>query len=122
MLSLTCLQSLMPARSQWAPSGVYNNVRLGGIIHNPANITQLKGNAGLYLSGMINRAEMCVVPLYNSFDVYIDDSFSLQISTIIRTSALQLRRAELSYFKVGMASYHTPYLSLTAISRGDPQR
>lgn len=94
-------------------AGVYNNVRLGGIIHNPANITQLKGNAGLHLSGMVNRAEdVRMVPLYNSFDVYIDDSvLASNINNYSDFGFAAYGALDFGYIKVGMASYHTPYLS-----------
>lgn len=94
-------------------AGVYNNVRLGGIMQNPANVTQLDGHAGLYLSGMVNRAEdVRMVPLYNSFDVYIDDSvLASNINAYSDFGFGAYGALNFGRFKVGMASYHAPYLS-----------
>ncbi len=64
------------ARSQaMGGTGLFEDTRVGGIALNPANITLMEKWVGLEVAGFVNRNEdHRALPLYNSFDNYIDDA------------------------------------------------
>ncbi|MDD4308955.1 MAG: hypothetical protein PHO32_01110, partial [Candidatus Cloacimonetes bacterium] len=56
-------------------AGTYNDMRAFGIADNPANITLMRKNLGFSVNTHINRnQDDRSIPLYNSFDNYIDDA------------------------------------------------
>jgi hypothetical protein len=67
---------ILDARSYaMGSTGVYNALRPSAITLNPANLTLINRPAGLEGSFFLDRNEdNRAVPLYNSFDSYIDDS------------------------------------------------
>ena len=64
------------ARSQaMGGTGLFEDTRVGGIVLNPANITLMDKWVGIEFAGFVNRNEdHRALPLYNSFDNYIDDA------------------------------------------------
>ncbi|MCK9557816.1 MAG: hypothetical protein PHO85_04065 [Candidatus Cloacimonetes bacterium] len=96
-------------------TGIYNNMRPGSIAINPANITAQENHAGLSLNTMINRAEDTrMLPLYNSFDAYIDDSvYASNINAFTDFAGAGYAAMNLGRLHLGIGTYHTPYTSFS---------
>ena len=64
-------------------AGLFNSKGAFGIADNPANLTLMKKTLGVSANTYLNRDEdNRSIPLYNSFDNYIDDSvYSSNINT-----------------------------------------
>ncbi|MCB5260005.1 MAG: hypothetical protein M0Q19_00670 [Candidatus Cloacimonetes bacterium] len=96
-------------------AGVFNNMRPGSIANNPANITNQGKFAGFTINGMINRAEDTrMLPLYNSFDNYVDDSvYASNINAYTDFSGAAFASAGFGGLRFGVGAYHTPYISFS---------
>jgi hypothetical protein len=94
-------------------AGVFGNMRPGAIAFNPANITVQDHFAGLSFNTVINRAEDTrMLPLYNSFDSYIDDSvYASNINAFTDFAGAGFASVKLSKMRLGLGAYHTPVLS-----------
>lgn len=94
-------------------SGVYNDFRVAGISENPANLTLLKQFVGLQLNTVVNRAEDTrMVPLYNSFDNYIDDAvYASNINAYVNYAGAGFVAKRMGNMGFGLGAYHRPYTS-----------
>lgn len=104
----------MDARSfAMGGAGVFNDNRPAAFIINPANLILQDGFAGLYLNTAINRAEdVRMVPLYNSFDVYIDDSvLASNINAFNRFGGAAFAGKQFGIVKLGLGGFYTPFIS-----------
>ncbi|MCB5286295.1 MAG: hypothetical protein LHW64_00645 [Candidatus Cloacimonetes bacterium] len=94
-------------------AGMYNNMRPAGFVLNPANLTAMQKTLGLNVNTMINRAEDTrMLPLYNSFDNYIDDAvYASNINAFTDFSGAGFGSYAFANFRVGLGAYHAPYAS-----------
>lgn len=104
----------MDARSfAMGSAGVYNDFRAGGIAENPANLTLMKKFASLQANAVINRAEDTrMIPLYNSFDNYIDDAvYASNINAYSNFAGAGFVATRVQNMRFGLGAYHHPYAS-----------
>ncbi|MCB5277268.1 MAG: hypothetical protein WC190_02985 [Candidatus Cloacimonadaceae bacterium] len=96
-------------------TGVFNDMRPGSIAINPANITVQNRYAGLSLNTIINRAEDTrMLPLYNSFDAYIDDSvYASNINAFTDFAGAGFAAMTFGKLHLGLGAYHAPYISFS---------
>lgn len=94
-------------------AGTFGNMRPGTIAFNPANITIQDRYAGLSLNTLINRAEDTrMLPLYNSFDAYIDDSvYASNINAFTDFAGAGYATVRFNKTRLGLGAYHAPVLS-----------
>ncbi|MBW6514078.1 MAG: hypothetical protein K0B87_04920 [Candidatus Syntrophosphaera sp.] len=94
-------------------TGIFEDLRPFGIAANPANLTLLDKKLGLGGSLVINRNEdNRAVPLYNSFDNYIDDAvYASNINAYDNFAGAGFGSAWLGRVKLGMGAYYQPLLS-----------
>ena len=94
-------------------AGTYNNARPFGIADNPANLTLLKKNTGFSVGTLYNRNEdNRAIPLYNSFDNYVDDavySSNINFYDDYAGAAYYSRKLGIGAFGIGV--YHKPRLN-----------
>ncbi len=97
-------------------TGLYDNLRPFGISANPANLTLMGMKVGLQGSMLLNRNEDDrSVPLYNSFDNYVDDAvYASNINTYNNYSAAGFAALVLPGCKFGFGAYYQPLLSFDA--------
>ncbi len=100
-------------------AGVYNNMRPAGFVMNPANLTAQQKTAGLELSTIINRAEDTrMLPLYNSFDNYVDDAvYASNINAYTDFAGAGFISFALVDLRMGLGAYHRPYASFDGTYR-----
>ncbi|PKN80145.1 MAG: hypothetical protein CVU48_03170 [Candidatus Cloacimonetes bacterium HGW-Cloacimonetes-1] len=97
-------------------AGTYNDMRPFAFSSNPANLTLLKKNLGFqvntsYLRNEDNRS----LPLYNSFDSYIDDAvYSTNVNKYDDFAASILGSYTIGAARFGLGAYHKPLLSFDA--------
>jgi hypothetical protein len=98
-------------------AGVFNDMRPAGFVQNPANLTAQKSFAGLHFTSMINRAEDTrMIPLYNSFDNYIDDAvYASNINAFTQFAGAGFATIGLADLRFGVGAYHLPVLSFDGI-------
>lgn len=104
----------MDARSfAMGSAGVYNEFRPGGIADNPANLTLMKRFIGIQANTVINRAEDTrMIPLYNSFDNYIDDAvYASNINAYTNFAGASFISSSYQNISFGLGAYHRPYTS-----------
>lgn len=94
-------------------AGMYNNMRPAGFVLNPANLTAQQKTAGLDVNALINRAaDTRMIPLYNSFDNYIDDAvYASNLNTFTDFSGAGFASIALARMRLGLGVYHKPYAS-----------
>ncbi len=94
-------------------TGLFDDLRPLGISANPANLTLMEKFIGLEGSLIVNRNEdNRHVPLYNSFDNYIDDSvYASNIHFYEDFSGAGFVSKEFGGLKVGLGAYYQPLLS-----------
>lgn len=94
-------------------AGMYNNMRPAGFVMNPANLTAQQKSVGLDVNALINRAaDTRMIPLYNSFDNYIDDAvYASNINNFTDFSGAGFGSVAFAKFRFGLGAYHTPYAS-----------
>jgi hypothetical protein len=94
-------------------AGLYNEYRPFGFTDNPANLTLLNKNIGLAVNTYMDRNEDDrAIPLYNSFDNYIDDSvYSSNINFYNNFAAAAMGAYRYNQFKLGAGVFHKPYTS-----------
>ncbi len=94
-------------------AGMYNNMRPAGFVLNPANLTAQQKTAGLDISTLINRAtDTRMIPLYNSFDNYIDDAvYASNINAFTDFSGAGFASMAVAKLRFGLGVYHKPYAS-----------
>ncbi len=94
-------------------TGIFDDMRPWGISANPANVTLLNKKLGLAGSILVNRNEdNRAVPLYNSFDNYIDDAvYASNISFTDDYAAAGMTAFQLGKIKLGLGAYFQPLLS-----------
>lgn len=105
---------VLDARSQaMGGTGLFDDLRPAGIISNPANLTLMDKGAGIEGAGFVNRNEdNRAVPLYNSFDNYIDDAvYASNINFYDDYSAAAFTALKLGWARLGVGAYYKPYLS-----------
>jgi hypothetical protein len=100
-------------------TGIFGNLRPGSIAMNPANITIQENFAGFTVNGIINRAEDTrMLPLYNSFDSYIDDSvYASNINAFTDFAGAGFASVNMGVLRLGLGAYHSPYISFSGIYR-----
>ncbi|MDD3523179.1 MAG: hypothetical protein PHQ41_00590 [Candidatus Cloacimonetes bacterium] len=96
-------------------AGAFGTMRAGAIAFNPANITVQDDFAGLSIAGMINRTEDTrMLPLYNSFDSYIDDSvYASNINAFSDFAGAGYASVRFNRMRFGLGAYHAPVLSFS---------
>ncbi len=94
-------------------TGLFEDLRPAGITINPANLTLMDKNAGITGGVFVNRNEdNRAVPLYNSFDNYIDDSvYASNINLYDDYSGAAFTALKLGKARIGVGAYYKPYLS-----------
>ncbi len=94
-------------------TGLFDDLRPFAIGVNPANLTLPNHRLGLAGNLFVNRNEdNRAVPLYNSFDNYIDDAvYASNIHYTNAFAAAGYYAHRLDQFKVGIGAYHRPLLS-----------
>jgi hypothetical protein len=94
-------------------TGIYNDMRPSAIVANPANLTLMNKKAGLQGNFFLNRNEdNRAVPLYNSFDNYIDDAvYASNINFYDDYAATGFISMKLWKLKLGLGAYYQPMLS-----------
>ncbi|MDD2424217.1 MAG: hypothetical protein PHG34_08405 [Candidatus Cloacimonetes bacterium] len=94
-------------------AGMYNNMRPASFVLNPANLTAQQKTVGLNVNTLINRAEDTrMLPLYNSFDNYIDDAvYASNINAFTDFSGAGFGSYAFGGFRLGLGAYHAPYAS-----------
>ncbi|MEF3693906.1 MAG: hypothetical protein V3576_00990 [Candidatus Cloacimonadota bacterium] len=91
----------------------YNNLSPMGISSNPANLTQIDRIFGLAGKAGLNRNEdNRAIPLYNSFDAYIDDAvISSNINEFYQYGASGFANLHLGRLRLGGGLYYIPLTS-----------
>ncbi|HHZ15403.1 MAG TPA: hypothetical protein GX398_04765 [Candidatus Cloacimonetes bacterium] len=94
-------------------AGTFNDLRPFGIAANPANLTLMKAKAGFTASLLLDRNEdNRHVPLYNSFDSYIDDAvYASNIDIYDNYAAAGFGALKMGEVRVGMGAFYAPMLS-----------
>jgi hypothetical protein len=94
-------------------AGTFNHMRPAAFMQNPANLTAQKRFAGLSFSTMVNRAEDTrMIPLYNSFDNYIDDAvYASNINAFTDIAGAGFGSISFANLRLGLGAYHSPYAS-----------
>nr|MDK2850467.1 hypothetical protein [Candidatus Cloacimonadota bacterium] len=98
-------------------AGVFNDMRPAAFLQNPANITVQKRFAGLHIATMVNRADDTrMIPLYNSFDNYIDDAvYASNINAFTQFAGAGFATIGISNFRFGLGAYQQPVLSFDGV-------
>lgn len=94
-------------------TGLYEDLRPFGITANPANLTLIDKKVGLAAGLILNRNEdNRSVPLYNSFDNYIDDAvYASNANFYDDYAGAGFGAFKLGMFKFGLGAYYKPLLS-----------
>lgn len=97
-------------------TGTYNSQTPFGIADNPANLTLMRKSLGFSVNTYFNRNEdNRSIPLYNSFDNYIDDAvYSSNINIFNDFAGAAFGAYTYDDFIIGMGLYHKPLLSFDA--------
>lgn len=97
--------------------GSYDNSRPFAISVNPANIGLMKNKVGLQGGMYIDRNEDTrSIPLYNSFDNYIDDAvYASNINFYDDYAAAGYGSLSFGSIKLGIGAYYKPLLSFDGI-------
>ncbi|MDD2332211.1 MAG: hypothetical protein PHI68_06135 [Candidatus Cloacimonetes bacterium] len=98
-------------------ASAFNDQGAFGILINPANLTLMKNNFGLQGGMGINRNEDTrMLPLYNSFDNYIDDSvYSSNINAFDDYAGIGYATMKYNMLRLGIAGYYNPLISYDGI-------
>jgi len=105
---------MLDARSYaMGSTGIFNELRPSAITLNPANLTLINRPAGLEGSFFLNRNEdNRAVPLYNSFDNYIDDSvYASNLNFYDDYATAGLVSFKPWKLRIGIGAYYQPLLS-----------
>lgn len=109
----------MGARNQaMGGIGVFDDMRPSGFSINPANLTLMDITVGLEGSALLNRDEdNRSVPLYNSFDAYIDDAVYVSNINFFYDYALAgfASYDVIENGRIGLGISHRPLLSFEGI-------
>jgi hypothetical protein len=94
-------------------TGLFDDLRPFGISNNPANLTLMNKKVGISGSGFLNRNEdNRSVPLYNSFDNYVDDAVYASNANFFTNYAVAgFSALVLPKCKFGFGAYYKPLLS-----------
>ena len=94
-------------------AGTFNDLRPFGIASNPANLTLMKTRVGAAVSMLMHRNEdNRHIPLYNSFDSYIDDAvYASNIDIYDYYAAAGFGAFELGGARLGLGGFYAPMLS-----------
>ena len=94
-------------------AGTFNDLRPFGIAANPANLTLIKSRVGFQGALLVNRAEdNRYIPLYNSFDNYIDDAvYASNINFYDDYAGSGFASMRFGLLKLGLGGYYKPLLS-----------
>ncbi|MEN6444616.1 MAG: hypothetical protein ABFC98_01065 [Candidatus Cloacimonas sp.] len=97
-------------------AGLFNSKGAFGIADNPANLTLMKKTLGVSANTYLNRNEdNRSIPLYNSFDNYIDDSvYSSNINTFDDYAPAGFYAHRFNKWGVGLGAYYKPVSSFDA--------
>ncbi|HRR51500.1 MAG TPA: hypothetical protein P5252_06735, partial [Candidatus Cloacimonas sp.] len=97
-------------------AGLFNSKGAFGIADNPANLTLMKKTLGVSANTYLNRNEdNRSIPLYNSFDNYIDDSvYSSNINTFDNYAPAGFYAHRFNKWGVGLGAYYKPVSSFDA--------
>lgn len=107
-----------PAIRPWAASAFFDDMRPSGFSINPANLTLMDITVGLEGSALLNRDEdNRSVPLYNSFDAYIDDAVYVSNINFFYDYALAgfASYDVIENGRIGLGISHKPLLSFEGI-------
>ena len=107
----------MDARSYgMGGTGTYNEVNPFGIADNPANLTLMRKSLGFGVNTYFNRNEdNRSIPLYNSFDNYIDDAvYSSNINVYNNLAGALFGVYHYDNAYLGLGVFHRPMLSFDA--------
>ena len=94
-------------------AGTFNDLRPFGIAANPANLTLMKQRIGFAASMMMDRNEdNRHVPLYNSFDSYIDDAvYASNIDIYDQFAAAGFGTLTSGDIRFGLGAFYAPIIS-----------
>jgi len=94
-------------------AGTFNDLRPFGIAANPANLTLIKSRVGFQGALLVNRAEdNRYIPLYNSFDNYIDDAvYASNINFYDDYAGSGFASMRFGLLKLGLGGYYKPLLN-----------
>ena len=94
-------------------SGTYNGLRPFAITTNPANLTLIKKMLAAQATLNLTRAqEDRAVPLYNSFDAYLDDAvIASNANTYDDYAGVALGTLPIGNMRVGLGVYNKPLIS-----------
>ncbi len=94
-------------------AGTFNDLRPFGIASNPANLTLMKTRVGVAVTMLMDRNEdNRHIPLYNSFDSYIDDAvYASNIDIYDYYAAAGFGAFELGGARLGLGGFYAPMLS-----------
>lgn len=94
-------------------TGTYNALRPFGITTNPANLTMMKAMLAAQGTLNLNRAqEDRAVPLYNSFDAYLDDAvIASNTNTYDDYAGVALGLYPFGNMRAGLGAYYKPLIS-----------
>lgn len=105
---------MLDARSYaMGSTGIFNELRPSAITLNPANLTLMNRPAGLEGSFFLDRNEdNRAVPLYNSFDNYIDDSvYASNLNFYDDYATAGFVSFKPWKLRIGIGAYYQPLLS-----------
>lgn len=94
-------------------ASMFNNMRPGAFTDNPANLTLTKDKAGIQALSYINRGEdVRMLPLYNSFDNYVDDAvYASNLNVFTNFAGAGFLATRYKNMGFGIGAYHKPMLS-----------
>ncbi|MDP2172690.1 MAG: hypothetical protein Q8M98_05580 [Candidatus Cloacimonadaceae bacterium] len=94
-------------------AGVFNDQRPFGISVNPANLTLMKKQIGIQGAAFVIRNEdNRSLPLYNSFDNYIDDAvYASNINSYDDYASAGFSALSFGDLRIGLGAYFKPLLS-----------
>jgi hypothetical protein len=98
-------------------TGTYDDIRPFGISLNPANLTLMNRRFGIQGAMLVNRNEdNRDVPLYNSFDNYIDDAvYASNINFYDNYAAAGFASYPLGSFRLGAGAFYKPMKNFDGI-------
>lgn len=94
-------------------AGTYNDMRTFGLADNPANLTLMRKTLGFSVNSYITRnQDDRSIPLYNSFDNYVDDAvYASNINNYSDFAGAVSYSYALANLRAGFGAYYKPRLS-----------
>lgn len=97
-------------------AGTFNDMRPFAFSTNPANLTLMKKKLGFQVNtSYVRNEDNRSLPLYNSFDSYIDDAvYSSNVNKYDDYSAAAFGTYAIGFARIGLGAYYKPLLSFDA--------